>query len=69
VAAVDRRSTGPRWWRIFERLVVNLLVALGYGGSRRDADQAAGQTSDGSIDGIIKEDKLCLDAVYFDENE
>lgn len=48
----------------FEQLVVDLLVAMGYGGSRRDAAQAVGQSGDGGIDGIIKEDKLGLDAVY-----
>jgi restriction system protein len=50
--------------RFFERVVVDLLVAMGYGGSRSDAGQAVGQTGDGGIDGIIKEDKLGLDAVY-----
>jgi restriction system protein len=50
--------------RFFERLVVDLLVAMGYGGSRKDAGQAIGQSGDGGIDGIIKEDKLGLDAVY-----
>jgi restriction system protein len=48
----------------FEVLVVDLLVAMGYGGSRRDAGEAVGRTGDGGIDGIIKEDKLGLDAVY-----
>lgn len=48
----------------FERLVVDLLVAIGYGGSRKDAGQAIGQTGDGGIDGIIKEDLLGLDAIY-----
>jgi restriction system protein len=50
--------------RFFERLVVDLLVAMGYGGSRKDAGQAIGQSGDEGIDGIIKEDKLGLDAVY-----
>lgn len=50
--------------RFFERLVVDLLVSMGYGGSRKDAGQAIGQSGDGGIDGIIKEDKLGLDAVY-----
>jgi len=59
---IDRLKTcSPRF---FERLVVNLLVAMGYGGSLRDAGQAVGQTGDGGIDGIIKEDKLGLDAIY-----
>ena len=48
----------------FERLVVELLVAMGYGGSRRDAARAVGQTGDEGIDGIIDEDKLGLDAIY-----
>ena len=48
----------------FEKLVVDLLVAMGYGGSRKDAGQAIGQSGDGGIDGIIKEDRLGLDAVY-----
>jgi len=48
----------------FEQLVVDLLLAMGYGGSRKDAGQAVGKTSDGGIDGIIKEDRLGLDAVY-----
>jgi restriction system protein len=47
----------------FERLVVQLLVAMGYGGSLADAGQAVGRSGDGGIDGIIKEDKLGLDVV------
>lgn len=50
--------------RFFERLVVELLVAMGYGGSRKDAGEAIGQSGDGGVDGIIKEDKLGLDVVY-----
>ena len=48
----------------FEQLVVDLLVTMGYGGSRLDAGQALGKTGDGGIDGIIKEDKLGLDVIY-----
>lgn len=48
----------------FEKLVVDLLVAMGYGGSIKDAGQAIGQSGDSGIDGIIKEDKLGLDFVY-----
>lgn len=48
----------------FERLVVDLLVKMGYGGTRRDAGQAIGRSGDGGIDGIIKEDRLGLDIVY-----
>lgn len=50
--------------RFFEKLVVDVLVGMGYGGSRKDAGQAVGQSGDGGIDGIIKEDKLGLDVVY-----
>jgi restriction system protein len=48
----------------FERLVVELLVAMGYGGSRVDAGEAVGRSGDGGIDGIIKEDRLGLDTIY-----
>ncbi len=50
--------------KFFERLVVDLLVAIGYGGSRKDAGQAVGRCGDEGVDGIIKEDKLGLDVVY-----
>jgi len=50
--------------KFFEDLVVDLLVKIGYGGSRRDAGPAIGQSGDGGIDGIINEDKLGLDVVY-----
>ena len=48
----------------FERLVVELLVQMGYGGTLRDAGQAVGKSGDGGIDGIIKEDRLGLDVIY-----
>ena len=48
----------------FEKLVVELLVKMGYGGSRKEAGEAIGRTGDGGIDGRIKEDKLGLDVVY-----
>lgn len=54
------RNCSPRF---FEQLVVDLLVAMGYGGSLKDAGQAIGKSGDGGIDGIIKEDKLGLDVV------
>ena len=50
--------------QFFEQLVVDLLVAMGYGGSRDDAGLAVGKSGDGGIDGIIKEDRLGLDVVY-----
>ncbi len=48
----------------FERLVVELLVGMGYGGSFEDAGKAIGKSGDEGIDGIIKEDKLGLDVIY-----
>lgn len=48
----------------FEKLVVALLVKMGYGGSIKDAGKAVGKTGDEGIDGIIKEDKLGLDVIY-----
>ena len=48
----------------FEQLVVDVLVAMGYGGSRMDAAQVVGKSGDGGIDGVIKEDRLGLDMVY-----
>jgi restriction system protein len=48
----------------FERLVVDLMVSMGYGGSRADAGRSIGGTGDEGIDGIIKEDRLGLDLVY-----
>lgn len=48
----------------FERLVVELLVKMGYGGTLQDAGRAIGRSGDGGIDGIIKEDRLGLDAIY-----
>lgn len=49
---------------LFERIVVELLVKMGYGGSRKDAGKAMGQSGDEGIDGIIKEDRLGLDIIY-----
>lgn len=48
----------------FEKLVVELLVKMGYGGSIRDAGKAVGKSGDQGIDGIIKEDRLGLDIIY-----
>ena len=48
----------------FERLVVELLVKMGYGGSIKDAGKKIGMTGDEGIDGIIKEDNLGLDIIY-----
>lgn len=48
----------------FERLVVQLLLKMGYGGSRQEAGRAVGRSGDGGIDGVINEDRLGLDAIY-----
>ena len=48
----------------FERLVIQLLVAMGYGGSVADAGKAVGRSGDDGIDGIIKQDRLGLDNIY-----
>lgn len=50
--------------QFFERLILDVIVAMGYGGSFNDASKRVGKTGDGGIDGIIKEDKLGLDAIY-----
>jgi restriction system protein len=55
------KSSSPAF---FEQLVVDLLVSMGYGGSRQDAGRAIGRSGDGGIDGIIKEDRLGLDVIY-----
>ncbi len=55
------RTVSPAF---FERLVVELLVAMGYGGTFEDAAKVVGKTGDGGIDGVIKEDRLGLDAIY-----
>lgn len=48
----------------FEKIVVELLVKMGYGGSIQDAGKAIGKSGDEGIDGTIKEDKLGLDVIY-----
>lgn len=48
----------------FEKLVVELLVKMGYGGTLKEAGKVVGKSGDGGIDGIINEDKLGLDVIY-----
>lgn len=48
----------------FENLIVELLVAMGYGGSHRDAAKQLGRAGDGGVDGVVNEDRLGLDRVY-----
>lgn len=55
------KSNSPQF---FERLVVDIMISLGYGGSRADAGKSIGQSGDEGIDGIIKEDRLGLDVIY-----
>ncbi len=58
---VKVKDSSPKF---FEKLVVGLLVKMGYGGSVKDAGDVIGKTGDGGIDGVIKEDKLGLDNIY-----
>ncbi|WP_296178908.1 restriction endonuclease [Pseudomonas sp. UBA1879] len=58
---VQIRAATPSF---FEQLVVDLMIAMGYGGSRKEAGKATQATNDDGIDGIIKEDKLGLDVIY-----
>lgn len=51
-------------WQFFEQLVVDLLIAMGYGGSYKDAGEALKRSGDEGIDGFIKEDRLGLDTIY-----
>ncbi|MDA1006025.1 MAG: restriction endonuclease, partial [Verrucomicrobia bacterium] len=55
------KSSPPEF---LERVVVDLVVRMGYGGSRKDAGEALGRSGDEGIDGIIKEDPLGLDIIY-----
>ena len=48
----------------FEKVVVEVLVKMGYGGSLKDAGKAIGRSGDEGIDGIINEDRLGLDSIY-----
>lgn len=50
--------------QFFEKLVIELLVKMGYGGTLADAGEALGRSGDGGIDGVIKEDHLGLDVIY-----
>lgn len=54
----------PRDDAFFEELVLDVLLGMGYGGSKRDAAERVGRSGDGGIDGVIREDKLGLDVIY-----
>jgi restriction system protein len=58
---VQLKSSSPAF---FEKVVVEVLVKMGYGGSIKDAGEAVGKSGDEGIDGIIKEDRLGLDIIY-----
>ena len=62
IELLDRVRQAPP--SFFERVVVDLLIAMGYGGSREDAGKTVGKSGDGGIDGVINEDRLGLDVVY-----
>ncbi len=51
-------------WQFFEKLVIDLLLIMGYGGSKKEAAELRGKTGDEGIDGIINEDRLGLDVIY-----
>jgi len=59
---LDRILAAPP--AFFESLIIELLLAMGYGGSRQDAGQVIGRSGDGGIDGVIDQDALGLDRVY-----
>lgn len=50
--------------KFFEQLVIDLLLKMGYGGSKVEAGEVLGKSNDGGIDGLIKEDRLGLDTIY-----
>src|SRR6516165_8736251 len=49
---------------LFEKIIIDLRLAMGYGGSRSEAGQRLGGNGDGGIDGVINEDRLGLDRIY-----
>jgi restriction system protein len=59
---LDRVCAAPP--DFFERLIVNLLLAMGYGGSASEAGRALGRSGDDGVDGVIDQDALGLDRVY-----
>lgn len=59
---LDRVRAAPP--DFFERLIVDLLLAMGYGGSAAEAGRALGRSGDDGVDGVIDQDELGLDRVY-----
>lgn len=71
VAAIEARVRDDLLQRLlaappafFEQVVVDLLLAMGYGSTAEDAGEALGRTGDGGVDGVIREDRLGLDLIY-----
>ncbi|TCS61699.1 restriction endonuclease [Varunaivibrio sulfuroxidans] len=59
---LDRvREASPQF---FEHLIVNLLLAMGYGGTSEDAARALGQSGDNGVDGVVDQDPLGVDQIY-----
>ncbi|WP_319414602.1 restriction endonuclease [uncultured Cohaesibacter sp.] len=59
---LDRiRENSPAF---FEQVIVDLLIAMGYGGSHKNAAEQLGRSGDGGVDGVINEDRLGLDRIY-----
>lgn len=59
---IERILTAPP--SFFERVIVSLLLAMGYGGTAADAGRAIGRSGDDGVDGVIDQDTLGLDRVY-----
>ncbi|MDQ7081182.1 MAG: restriction endonuclease, partial [Paracoccaceae bacterium] len=55
------REASPRF---FEALIIELLLAMGYGGTEENAGRSLGQTGDGGVDGVINQDPLGVDQIY-----
>jgi restriction system protein len=55
---------GEQSAEFFEQVVLDVLQAMGYGGSREDAAERLGKSGDEGVDGVIREDKLGLDLIY-----
>jgi restriction system protein len=68
VQSALRAELLERTWQnspsFFEQLIIDLLVAMGYGGSHRNAAAQLGKSGDGGVDGVVNEDRLGLDRVY-----
>jgi len=62
IELLDRIKASPAGF--FEKLVVDLMIKMGYGGSREEAGRTVGKSGDGGIDGVINEDRLGLDVIY-----